>query len=66
LGIKFDFSYINLKQIQTDTYGTEKFIPVVGDKSNTNSWKDIQAIFKKHHIMGFFFVRQKRVPTILG
>lgn len=25
-----------------------------------------EEIFKKHHIMGYFFVRQKRVPTIIA
>ena len=33
------------------------------NKDNGITYKDV---FKKHNIKGFFFVRQKRVPTILG
>ena len=55
LYINFDLSLIGYKYAQKS-----------GDKWNEGDvtpWKDV---LKQHNIKGFFFVRQKRIPTILG
>ena len=51
LGIKFDFQYIIRKTLENET-----------DLEASS----ISDLFKKHHIKGFFFVRQKRIPTIIA
>lgn len=56
LYINFDLSYIGLK------YG-EPLNNSIWDDPDNISW---DVVLKKHKIKGFFFVRQKRVPTILG
>lgn len=56
LYINFDLSLIGYKYAK----------PTDEDKWNDGDitpWKDI---LKQHNIKGFFFVRQKRIPTILG
>lgn len=57
LYITFDFSYIGYKYANPNT--TDWNNPEV---INTD-WKNE---LRKHSIKGYFFVRQKRVPTILG
>ena len=59
LYIKFDLSYIG-KYI-SDTSDC----PDGGDKRNQGGYT-AEEMFKFHKIKGFFFVRQKRIPTILA
>lgn len=59
LYINFDLTYIGYEQAyvpNTPYYNTKKGILF-------HDWKDV---LKKHHIKGFFFVRQKRVPQVLA
>ena len=53
LGIKFDFQYI----IRKNCNSTD---PATLEASS------VSDLLKKHHIKGFFFVRQKRIPTIIA
>lgn len=60
LYINFDLSYIGYKYAKKNKGDGEVSSWNEGDCTN---WKDV---LKKHKIKGFFFVRQKRIPTILG
>lgn len=54
LSIEFDFSKINVK-----SFTSNKIEYVDGIE-------DIEQFLIKNHIKGFFFVRQKRIPTVLA
>jgi len=51
--LKFDFTHFA---------DENKYI----DPSDTGNVPDLKAFFIKHHIKGFFFVRQKRIPSIIA
>lgn len=51
--LKFDFSHFA---------DENRYI----DPSDTENIPDLKAFFIKHHIKGFFFVRQKRIPSIIA
>ena len=55
LYINFDLSLIGYKYAQKSD---DKW-----NEGDVTPWKDV---LKQHNIKGFFFVRQKRIPTILG
>ena len=50
IGIQFNFEYIGYENAPCEN----------------NIYTDWKEVLKKHKIKGYFFVRQKRVPTILG
>lgn len=52
LGISFDFTYIGYENA-----------PTASNNVTGESW---WKVLQKHKIKGYFFVRQQRVPTILG
>ena len=61
LYINFDLSRIGYKYAKKEEQGEgQESIYQDGD---VTPWQDV---LKQHDIKGFFFVRQKRVPTILG
>lgn len=59
LYINFDLSLIGYKYAQ----GVSSESGYYWNEDDVIPWKDV---LKKHNIKGFFFVRQKRIPTIIG
>lgn len=58
LYINFDLSLIGYKYaLEASSSGTK------WNEGDITPWRDV---LKQHNIKGFFFVRQKRIPTILG
>lgn len=65
----FKYTGANLESSPKSLFFDFKYIPYryyTDDGYEDASCKTAEAMFKKHHIMGFFFVRQRRVPTIIA
>lgn len=60
LSIVFDVSQINTKQLPDGEFDGASVVDYSDEED------PVKKIFQKHHIMGLFFVRQKRIPTIIA
>lgn len=75
LRIKFDMSYLHVKaKKESDKYllyygGKNDYVEqtgIIGGNINKKEWDaTLQKFLQYHKIKGFFFVRQRRIPTIL-
>lgn len=63
VGIEFNLGYIGFKDFNNSALVDIESEDTYADSTTRVYWKDV---LKKHKIKGYFFVRQKRIPTILG